>query len=886
MNANTLLACICFLAAPFTTLASGIDIGGGGGGSIPIGSVETVKYHGPLSYTVAYSKIKITDCDTDVTGVFEVPAEIEGIPVVSIGQYAFKSCTSLTNIILPESITRIERFAFQGCSSLTDITIPNSVESIGEAAFGYCTSLRTVTLPSNNKFKYINVRLFNGCNQLRSIEIPGAVASIGHEAFKSCSNLASVTFLDYEYLNGNNELVIETSQLGYIGSFAFYRTGLISIDIPDSVTTIRESAFYGCKDLVAINLPHDLTTIEASAFENCSALASVTLPDRLTTLSHFLFKNCTALTTINLPEGITRIPQGAFENCSSLETISLPNGITEIRTNAFRGCTALTNITLPTSLTRIFNFAFYGCHSLTSIHIPASVIHLSYPFPQCKQLSEITVAPGNTHFESIDGVLYNEVLTSLLQFPANHSANHFDIPSSVTEIKGHAFEGSVNLTSVTLPESLRRIAECAFADCYNLADIEFSENLNSIEHRAFDGCHAITTVAIPTSVTYIDVNAFSNCRNLTSFTLAPPANPNYSVHDGILYNYDKTRIRLYPFGRTDTSFALPDTMEHLSTSVFDSNPNLTSIHLTAHSRLYSYDGLRQSQNLKAIIVDSEHTRLKSVDGVLYSADMNEIICYPAGKTDTYFTIPDGVTRAETNAFSGNTHLASIVFPAGFDYGEHSIFVGCNNLVAITFEGHAPEYTGENKILKDSPETLTVYFHEGATGFTTPMWQDRKSVMIGTGQSVMNHWTATHLNGTGYTAEDLHPSADPDRDLGTNREEYAFGGEPGTMDFFQASTVSRGTPGSNTLTLTFNLRASATDLTYILQTTDSLMNETPWVDRLSYTPQGSGFVPARHTDMGTELLSMQDLGNGFFEITEQLPAGIQYARIKLVDANAP
>ena len=154
-----------------------------------------------------------------------------------IGNSAFASCSGLTSITIPNSVTSIDVSAFYYCSGLTSINIPDSVTSIGNSVFRGCTGLTSITIP--NSVTSIGDRVFYSCTRLTSIVIPDSVTSIGSEVFVACS-------------------------------------GLTSVVIPDSVTSIGNSAFSGCSGLASINIPDSVTSIGSKAFEACSGLTAIT----------------------------------------------------------------------------------------------------------------------------------------------------------------------------------------------------------------------------------------------------------------------------------------------------------------------------------------------------------------------------------------------------------------------------------------------------------------------------------------------------------------------------------------------------------------------------------------------------------------------------------
>ena len=417
----------------------------------------------------------------------------EGLRVVSIDDFAFKDCSNLTSVTIPDSVTSIGKYAFYNCSSLTSITIPNSVTSFREYAFYNCSSLTSITIP--NSITSIRDYFFYGCSSLTSITIPESVTIIGDWAFENCSSLTSITIPDnvisigrfaFENCSSLTNIAIPCSVTS-IGGDAFYGcSSLTSITIPNSVTSISGGAFYYCTSLTSITIPDSVISIGGDAFYGCSSLTSITIPNSVISIGSYAFCNCTGLTSIQIPDSVISIGGGAFSSCSSLTSITILGSITSIGYSAFRDCSKLTSITIPYGATSIGDGAFYNCSSLTSITIPGSVTSIgTEAFYYCSGLTSITIPDGGT------------------------------------SIGDSAFEFCRSLSSITIPESVTSIGKEAFEYCYSLTSITIPDGITSIGENTFNSCVSLTSITIPESVISIAYNAFSYCNNLSSVFCIP-----------------------------------------------------------------------------------------------------------------------------------------------------------------------------------------------------------------------------------------------------------------------------------------------------------------------------------------------------------------------------
>ena len=355
----------------------------------------------------------------DYTGNAYLPSSLVNITVLGgeIGSGAFRGCTGIESVTLPEDLKAIKDNTFYGCSKLKSIVIPDSVESIGASAFYGCKNLTNATIGSG--VTNIGESAFSGCSSLASMNIPTGVTSIGSAAFSGCSSLTSINIPD---------------GVTSIASSTFYNcSSLTSLTIPNSVTSIGYSAFYICSDLTSINIPDGITKIDSYVFSGCSSLKSINIPDSVTSIGSYAFTACRSLTSIKIPDSVTSIGDYAFNECIGLISVTIPDGVKSIGTSVFQLCSGLTSVTVGKGVTSISSFAFHQCSSLTSVNISEGVKSIANAaFRDCSNLTSV------------------------------------NIPDSVTSIGAGAFLRCSNLTNIYIPDSVTSIGDSAFYNCISL----------------------------------------------------------------------------------------------------------------------------------------------------------------------------------------------------------------------------------------------------------------------------------------------------------------------------------------------------------------------------------------------------------------------------------
>lgn len=704
-------------------------------------SVEEIKkeafYNCPALTTITFaenSKLKIIgEYAFETTGITEITIPAS---VTQIASNAFNSCNSLAKInveagntayysldgILIDKATNkvilkprahsgeislegakiIPSGIFSENTSLTSIVIPNSVETIGEKAFYYCSNLQSVNFASGSKLKTIESYAFYSC-KITEITIPKSVTSISQDAFKYCSKLKNIYVeagnTKYKSVDGvlctidgtewirpdasEAQLVLKEGVTRITVDYFKGDTTVTTVTIPKSVEIIDAGAFEGCIALktvkfttgsklktigynafkntaiTSITLPTGVTSIGSGAFYNCTALKKAVIKTKDTTVASNMFYGCKALNSVSIGTSVASIGSGAFSGCSSLKSIKLPDSVTQIGDNAFSstGLTAFTisgkvttigskafyrtkigTITIPASVTSVGSSAFEGCESLKTVVVKNKTLSTSM-FEDCTSLAKVTLPSGITSIPSYC-------------FEGCGKLTSFTIPNSVTYVGSGAF-GYTGLTKITLPAGITSIENNTFVECKSLTSATIKGNITSVGTSAFEGCIKLAKIELPSTVSYIGNYAFEGCTKLTSVEI--PDNVT-SIPSRLFYGCSALK-----------SVSLPAGLTYISSNAFTGCSSLTKFIV------------REKEGVTPVFI--------SGDGILYKDGGKTFYMIPEaleleGGT---LVIPEGVETIPAEAFENNASIVYVELPSTLnDMGSYA-FSECVKLKGVTFK---------------------------------------------------------------------------------------------------------------------------------------------------------------------------------------------------------
>ncbi len=584
-----------------------------------------------------------------------IPDMIEGKTVSSIGDFAFRNESKLRQVTLPSHLRNIGMNAFDGCSNVISIALPETVETIGDYAFVNMVRLSSINIPANGNLKQIGDYAFSGCGSLRSVDLPQKLAQINGSAFFGATAL-------------NN----------------------INVDKDNAKFSSYDGALFNGTKSTLVAYPAGRTK-------------TYTIPEITSKIGNFAFA-FTRLKNVDVNK-ITEIGYAAFQY-SSLTTITLPDTLVSLGEATFMFNSYLLDVSLGNGLRTLSAYAFYGCQNLTSVNTPSAIM----------SIGESAFAGSGVNTVTFD----SDATLGTIGYKAFYGCpiSSLELPESLVQIGGSAFENCMLLSDVTFGESanLYYIGAYAFAQTLSLETITIPDTVNIIGAYAFKNSALEGSVTVSANVNSLGVGAFAACRNLTAINV-DENNANYKSENGVVYSKDGAKVIAYPAGNGATSYAVKNGAIKVDDAAFYGAVNLISVTLPS--------GVTEIGEYA--FYDCENVRSYSLPDTLANIEMQ---AFAQNYALQNISIPDEVIHIGQYAFFADDNLSTIGIsdsskltrigfgafaycgitsfrvPAGVSSMAQYAFVGCNKLTSVVFaSGSKLEY-------------IAAYQFDGCTGLTT------------------------------------------------------------------------------------------------------------------------------------------------------------------------
>lgn len=637
--------------------------------------------------------------------------------------------SKITNVIIDDGVTSIGEYAFLNCKSLETLTIPGSVTSVGFCAFENCTSVTGITY--NGTIKQLCEVSFNGENvelQSKVIHCTDGDISYGiswtlEDGTLTISGLGQMLYYDdggdnpWDDMRDEIKTVIIKAGVKIIGYDTFGScVNLTDVTIADTVTTIENGAFSGCKKLKSLNIPASVRSI-GNAFDGCTVMTDIYYGGSAAQWKDALWDNATSVCSFTihctdevifpggscgdsakwaLKDGTLTI-SGTGEmnyntryvpwhnNAETIKTVEIEDGITYIGSSAFLDCTNLENITIPSSVTGIGNSVFDNCTSLTDITYTGTIEqfrNMSFGEYNNGLRSKVIHCTDGDITYGISWTLEDGVLTvsgmggmepyDEGKAPWNDerdSIKSIVIKDGVTSINCNAFYSCRNVTDVTIADSVTVIERGAFSYCESLKSLNISVNVTDV-CDAFGGCTNLTDIYYGGTAAQWKNALWDSPRSVKCITIHCTDKdilPGGTCGDNVTWTLQNNTLTISGAGDIEDYLGYSYTPWYSKSKVITSvviDSGVTGIGTYAFSYFFS---------LQSISIPKSVTKIGG-HAFEYCQELNDVV------------IPDGVTAIEESTFEHCYRLESITIPAGVtSIGEYA-FYGCESLTKIQFGG--------------------------------------------------------------------------------------------------------------------------------------------------------------------------------------------------------
>ncbi len=638
----------------------------------------------------------------------------------TIGNSAFANCGGLININLRVGLTEIGERAYEKCTSLKNINIPYTVKVIGTYAFSGCTDLAIIAFDNTpldeNEEHIVRADIaigsfaMYGCSSLTEVILPSGLDRISESCFENCVNLQTV----YIPSTVSNDLTWQsgsTAQPVAVGDRAFY--GCVSLhDVifepgDGDPLSLGHNAFYGCTNLTEINLPKRLQDAKDKNGKDASALGESFWSGAVQT-------------------GFNKTIYTAFAMCENLSAVHIEDGGKYYKSDANGLVYKLGEFTYSEYVYDEETDAYVDTVRTESdgvnlVYVPFAIGDTVTVANDCTLINDM-LFQGKT--PSLGGAgFYKKIKNFVFEDGGTADLRIGNGTNTTTGLQGSIFN-CTGVEEINFPSRVVSIGNQAFAKCNSLKKVTFDADsrLKEIRMQAFSKCQNLQYIEFPANLEVISESAFEMNKTKTSALINlrfgngaakvdDSGNALKDINGNTIYEVDeacklKTIMTKAFYGTGITSFVIPNSVETLGESIFESCRKLNTVTLSRNLKVFD----NAFNGCKAVIQMPEGGGINfdAIDGgVIYSKDKTTLLMYPVGKRDETYTVPYGIEEIATGAFAGNKFIKKVFIPNTVSKIGEQAFLNCYALEEVEFESDSVIHTDEDGNNIPIAQSLTV-----------------------------------------------------------------------------------------------------------------------------------------------------------------------------------
>ena len=495
-----------------------------------------------------------------------------------------------------------------------------------------------------------DMKYMGSANYIQSLHMPRYIDAIAENMLDHYIALKQLTVdPDNPYMSAENGMLFNKDKTVTIAMSMGYEGTYV---VPESVRTIGPWTFEKCFKIDHIVISEGTEVISYRAFMLCSYLKSIEIPSTVTYMDFTLITELTGLESITVAAGnsVYTSKDGVMYTYN-MKTLLL-----------FPPESKITDFIIPNTVDVAMGAAMWKMSNVKYISIPTYMQDLGISqFLDCPRLRAINVNLDNERYASDNGVLYDTIDKTLIKYPCNRDGTSYSVMDGTVTIGNESFMGAGNLRSVIIPDGVTHIGT-----------------------NTFNGCSGLESITMPSTIAYIGEGSFKGCTSMKRLDVGDGAP--YASVDGVLYDSSMTVLINYPANRDAAVYELPSTVTHIETDAFEG-----------------------CGNLMTITVQEGNAYFTSIDGVLYDMGLEELIRYPAKKSDPVYRMPDTLTTIRDNAMELNAYVEYVFIPSSVSYIGGFAFTGCSGMKEIVVDSDNPTYASISGVLYDKGITELIWY---------------------------------------------------------------------------------------------------------------------------------------------------------------------------------